>query len=854
MEDNKRAQVFSGNTASRNGKNLVNLRGDNKAETSSETPRVEAVPAVKREPMETKPLRKTSRYNSLNFFDRFLEYGVYLTVFLMPIFILPFSFEVQEFNKYSLLILMSSLMLFVWTLNSIFIKGRVSFCKSPLIQPFGIFLVAILLSALFGVDRLTSWLGYYGTFSDSFIFYASLFVFFLLSLSLIAQRGADCVIGRLVKASVYSSVLASLVSLLYFVGVRFLPSISTVAGFNTVSGYVYAFAIYLLVMLFVTLYDFASARAASSVDKIVNITAIILILLNLLIIGWASIFLVMAFLLAIASIFSGSSARGGLRQQSSTVVLILLVFSLAVSVSGINFSQVSAGRLSLQESTISSALKKTLSIGTEENPFLIVDGLSSKEALTVVRGSLKEKPLLGSGVGTYYYDFSKYRSADFNYGTNWSIRFGKAYNEMLEQVSTLGLIGVLSYLLLLLSALYLFIRNTHRDQCGVFLFCAFCVVVIFQFLFLGTALLKFIFVLLLIIASGKVFSGEDRIVAGALPVNSQRKIVYWNMDGNVSGKIFALLSVVVVLGCSAVLFFNVQSFRAEAKYKALNDNTDVNTVDSAKLEAVTNLNPYKGEYSLGLSRLYIGRLNSLLPSLGDGSVDVEKVKSESGQTIYHTRRATDLSVNNVAFWENYGFVYKRMSDLGMEGADEWALKGFEAALNLDPNNSIYLTEIGKIYLTRYLTTEGDEKRMNLEKSQNALEEASALKNDYPETMAELALVYFYAGDEEKSLDTARYAAGLKKISVATAVQIGKVYYNLGEMSDAERVLMSALNISKDNSDAHYILGAIYKEQGRKEEALEQFGKVLEFNPGSEDVKGKISELEEGTGDNDKSSE
>lgn len=843
MEENKRTQGFSGGNDFRSGKNLVNLRGDTKINMPTQTPQTETPPVAVSEPMETKSLRKSSQYSSVNFFDRFLEYSLYLTVFLMPIFILPFSFETQEFNKYSLLILMSSLLLFVWTLNTVFIKGRISFCKSLLVRPFGVFLATVLLSALFGVDRLTSWFGYYGTFSDSFIFYASLFVFFLLSLSLMAQRGADRIVRRLVKVSVYSSILASLVALLYFLGVKFLPSISTAVGFNPVSGYVHAFAIYLLVMLFVALYDFFSVQQTSAVGKAVNIAAILLILFNLLIIGWASIFLVLTSFLGLVTIFGRFSAKDKLRPRSSSVVLVLFVFSLIVAGSGINFSQLVAGRLTLQESSISSALQKTLSIGTEGNPFLIVDGLAPKEALTVAQGSIKENPLLGSGVGTYYYDFSKYRSADFNYDENWSVRFGKAYNEMLEKVSTLGVVGVLSYLLLLLSALYLFVRNTRRDGRDIFLLCAGGAAVIFQFLFLETALLKFIFVLLLILASGKACAGEDRIVAGALSIKPQNKIFSRNVDGKVSGKVFALLAVAIVLGCSAVLLLDIQGFRAEAKYKALRDNTDVNSVDSAKLEEITKLNPYKGEYSLGLSRLYISRVNSLLPSLSGGDANLEKMKSESDRTVYHTRRATDLSANNVAFWENYGFVYRRMSDLGMQGADEWALKGFEAALKLDPNNVVYRTEIGKIYLLRYQKAEGDEQRMNLEKARTVLEEAAAIKNDYPDTVTQLAQSYFYAGDEDKALDTVRQAAGLKKISVAGAVQIGKLYYNLGEMSDAESALKSALKVNADSSDAHYILGVIFKEQHRNPEALEQFKAVLALNPGNKDVEGKISELE-----------
>lgn len=844
MEENKRTQSFSGSKDFRSGRNLVNLRNDApKADTSEMAQSQEEESVVAPEIVEKIDKRSARNNVSLNAFDRFFEWGIYLLVFMLPLFILPFSFEVQEFNKYFLLIFASSLLLFVWTLNSVFVKGQVQFLKSSITVPFVLFLLAILVSALLGIDSASSILGYYGSFSDSLVFYVGLFVFYLLSLSLLAQRGADFVIPRLIKSSVYSSILVSLISFLYFIGFKFLPGFSdAAAGFNLASGYARVFAIYLLFMLFISLYDFFSPRKDGT-GKIVDFIAVVLAIVNLLILDWAAISFMLLIGLALVVVFGGFFTGRNLDSRSKFIVPVLFILSLVFAFGNLNLTELSAGKLASQPSSISASIRETLNIGTETDSPLLENALPTKEASLIASSGLKENPIVGSGIGTYYYDFSKYKSKDFNYDANWSVRFGKAYNEMLERVSTIGILGVLSYSLLILMALVLLVGNIRREKREIFILAAFLVLLVFQFLFLETAILKFIFVLLLVIASGNSFMGANRIVAGALPMQGQKKMTSFDLNGKISGKTSSVIAIAIILVCSAGFFFSIQFLRAETQYKALSADSDANSVDASKLEKVTSLNSYRGEYSLGLSRIYITRVNALLAADSSSEQGLQKAKAELDKTIYHTRRSTELSPNNVSFWENYGYVYRRMGDLGMEGADELALTGFKSALRLDPNNVIYRTEIGKIYLERYQKTEKDEQKMNLNNAKTSFEEAIALKNDYPDAVAALALVYFYEGNEGKSLETVNEARNLKKISVATAVQIGKIYHNLGKLAEAEEALKAAVKVKDDNSDAHYILGVIYKEQKRNSEALTEFRRVLELNPGNEDVLGKISELE-----------
>jgi hypothetical protein len=192
----------------------------------------------------------------------------------------------------------------------------------------------------------------------------------------------------------------------------------------------------------------------------------------------------------------------------------------------------------------------------------------------------------------YYYDFSKYRSADFNYDPNWSVRFGKAYNEMLEKVSTIGVLGTLAYLLLALSALLLLARNARREKPEVFLLLAFLSLLVFQFIFLETAVLKFLFGLLLILAASNPPQKRGGRGDGSFPLE-ERNIFFLETGGKrMAGKIFPALGLFLLLGCSAALLLDVQAWRAEAAYKALSSG-DIQALDSSRLEEVTKLHPTK---------------------------------------------------------------------------------------------------------------------------------------------------------------------------------------------------------------------------------------------------------------------
>ena len=115
-----------------------------------------------------------------NLLNRIIKISIYLLVFLLPLFFLPFTFEAFEYNKQYLLFFLVSIALFAWLAKMVFCDKEIRFRYSPLdLFVLGFLFIAIL-SAIFSVDKSSSLFGFYGRFSDGLIGLLSLGVLYFL--------------------------------------------------------------------------------------------------------------------------------------------------------------------------------------------------------------------------------------------------------------------------------------------------------------------------------------------------------------------------------------------------------------------------------------------------------------------------------------------------------------------------------------------------------------------------------------------------------------------------------------------------------------------------------------------------
>jgi len=63
--------------------------------------------------------------------------------------------------------------------------------------------------------------------------------------------------------------------------------------------------------------------------------------------------------------------------------------------------------------------------------------------------AIKQKPIFGFGLETFYANFLEFRPVEMNYTTEWDAYFDRAHNEYLQFFATIGILGGLSFLLLI---------------------------------------------------------------------------------------------------------------------------------------------------------------------------------------------------------------------------------------------------------------------------------------------------------------------------------------------------------------------------------------------------------------------
>jgi tetratricopeptide (TPR) repeat protein len=851
--------------------------------------------------------------------DGITRWLLYLLVFLLPIFVLPFSVEIYEFNKTLLLFIISSLAFLIWMAKMILLDKRLIFARTPLDLPIIIFVSLILVSTVFSVDRISSILGFYGRFSDSFMVYLSLAMFYFVAVnvgmrSVIARsptgrrgnldvngddyndmssddgngiasvvpsdsglsRNDSNITANLIKAFLASSFIVVIAGLLYSFGFKFIPfSEAQFRSFNLVGGSLNILGVYLIPVVLMALYYRSHGELSNVLKKHLMSILVIMSLVLLALIDFVLAWIVMAVSLGIVLLLilmKGRQLQMPVANAKSVFapVLAIILISFVFIATSLTFVNKNA-RSDLESSLISASIRNRL-INLNNDRIGENDGFAREVVLgkntaffVVLEGlkKIKEEPvtgIVGSGPGTYLYNFSRFKPAEFNNNPFWNIRFDKAGSEILEKISTIGVLGTLSYLLIIVFVMMMFLKSFFRRRhsrispSDAYLFAAWFGLLLFQFLYLESTATKFVFWLLTVIIAIQYYSSSKEHNNNYLLIDLRRK------------RILVLASVVVFLIISSLFissyYYQFKFYKAEATYKNLTLEQN-SRQETENLESIVRSNPYRGEYKVYLADVYLRRAILVLQEENkkpEKERNIQRVGLEAKSAIDSIKTAVDLSPNNVVFQQKLGDVYAIVArDLGIEKADEWAIKGYEKAIELDPANPALYTSLGQVYVLRHSRTNvADEINKAIQEFKKALE----LKKDYIDAGFHLGLAYEAQGNSQEAIEQLSSLGSVERIKKATAAgqivnftdsiktdvdiafQLGRIYYNVRKIDEAKGIFLEIIKINPRNSNARYSLGLIYKREGNNEKALREFEFVLAMNPGNSDVMKKIDELKE----------
>lgn len=745
--------------------------------------------------------------------NRIIKVSLYSLVFLMPLFWLPFSFEAFEFNKLYLLFFLSAIAFFSWLLKMILVDGEIRFKRTPLDIPIVGFLFLAVLSAIFSVDKLSSLFGFYGRFSDGLIALISLvIVYFLItnntsSPSLETPEQKPVNLKGLLKVFSWSFSLVILLS--YFSVLGIWQKISSLAGlgfpaltlqkfFNPAAGSLEGLAIFLAVIaVFLTGLILIRDKNEPRNKTVFHWSALVVSLALLIVINFRSAWLVLAVSLIIFLAFALSKRLFKKSVNRLLLPILLVIFSSVLSFGTFRFP--------------------LLSLAKEQ----VLDQETSWQAsFGAARENLKAG-FLGTGVGTWHYDFTKHKPASFNQNSLWQFRFDRSGSHFSEVLGTLGFLGLFLYLGLLglfFLTGWLLISGKSGKEFGETKFnlpflMAVLGLTVGQLFYYQNLVLAFVFWLFLALAA-VVWQGSGE------KIFSLKKFPELNL-------VFSTFLIAVGLGVVALFFFGVRFYLADNLFlKVQKENSLDNQI--AVLEKIVKLNPYQAQYWSLLSRAYLQKTRE--ESARSGPQDQEKIIGLVNAARSAADRALEKGPSQVAAAETLAIVYRELRGFP-EGQDR-AVKSFERAINLEPNNPVL-----KIELARLLTA------TDMERAKREVELAQKIKPEYLDAMLLETAILEQEGNLEGAVRAMEKVVSSYPFNLEARFQLGLLYFNSKKYDDAISQLESVLILAPKHSNALYSLGLTYQRKGNATKAKSYFEKVLELNPDSQDVKEKLKELE-----------
>lgn len=663
---------------------------------------------------------------ALRICDWVAKYSIYIAIFLIPIFFLPWTTDVLDFNKQAVLLVFVFVSLFSYLLK-VLISGKLEIKMNAMQAVAGVLFLAYLLATIFSLYRFGSFWGQPQQISESFLTLICLLVFYFLVSNIFSKK--EILISSVVLC--FSAIIAEFVGVLQLLGLFIIPlEFTKSASFNMIGsvgslGIFTAILFPLAMVLLITTKKWW--RFLFALQIVLSI--LIIILINYPVIWWI--------------VIAGSALTLVLGTIKSDLFngkwMALPMFFLSVSLFFV--------LLGIQINWLPQRTNEIF--------------LSQGAGFNIGLQSLKEKPIFGSGPGTFAYDFAKFKSPDFSKSSLWNITFNKSSSKVLNSLATTGLFGFLALLAFMAvpifyAAKFLIARNKSGDVDEIekpsnkiysTLFLGLSVVLVQQtiayFLYNSNIVLDFVYFFTI------------AALIGIIPAVKKEYVLKPSSVVNLAATLVFTLVFIFGLG---VLILNGQKYIAEVNYyNGLVSYQAGNKADGLKkLEVAASLNQKSDLYFRQLSQAYLLGLQDELQNMKVAPDDQKKAKLQTyiSNSINAGKIATDINSADVTNWSSRGYIYQSLFGISQD-ASQWAITSYDSAIKIDPYNPYLYAQQGNVYLVQALSLpadQADQKNQLLSQAQIKLEKAVSLNPSYSNALYSLGLVYDNLGQKDKAIN------------------------------------------------------------------------------------------------------
>ncbi len=747
----------------------------------------------------------------IKFFDIFSYVFILLNIITVPLLVgrdLINAFVVPKQYVFIGFLLFNLLFFAIKTI----LEKKIFYRQSILDWPLMALLAVGLVSSLFSLAKNDSFLGRNETFVLSFVFlfFLVVFYFFLVNFLQTPERWRG-VLDMLLVTGGFASALFILKTIFKFDTLIFGQALNTVDSTSS------AFGLW-LIPIFVIAAGSLIKKNISLSRNIFYITSMLLSLGALLVVGFGFFWWIILVGLILLLLLGVSFLQDARLSWLSALFALLIMSCVFIVFGSPKFLQTTVpAEISLDAGSSWGIAKGVLFSGVKN--FLV-----------------------GSGLGTFGTDFSRFRNAEFNlHPTVWNMRFYQPFNSFFAILSEGGALLVLGFVFVILfvlghvfttwfkargasfgisMSLNLSKKNIRLD---VFLTVVAWIVFTIGMLtnFYTPALWILWWLLLGVIISGMSLLGHQVVKERYLTLEDTPQ---YNLT-------FSFGMIIVIATVVLVGVFGGRFYFAEKLYAQAMRETDSGVIES-KLQNIISLRTNYDAYRSALARAYLVRAGEL--SEGQNP-NVQAVGDYLKRSVDEARAAVSISPNSVVVWENLVTVYENAFVL-VPDAGEWVVKSLTSAMELEPTNPILPWRLGNNYALQN----------KFVKAAEYFQKSIDLKKDYLAAYIGLANAYESAKDLDKAIDVyTTIVQGGGGGNSEILFNFGKLLYNRGSKNDkegAEKLWLEAVRLQPNYSNALYSLALLYEDRNDKQKALDYYYKVKELNPGNKDVINKIKSL------------
>jgi tetratricopeptide (TPR) repeat protein len=660
--------------------------------------------------------------------DWLARYSIFAAVFLTPLFFLPWTADVLEFNKQALLLVLLCVSLFAWMLKTLMV-GKFSITKFELNSiglthiAVGVLFLVALLATIFSVFPYGSFWGWPQVTSESLLTLICVCVGYFLISNILNRKD---IFGLVLTLSV-SVVISQLIGVLDLFGLFIIPfGFAKSVAFNTIgsSGSLGILSAVLLPLAIAMLIATKKWWKALFIAQLV-LSIILFVLIDYPIVWWvviASSALVMIF---------GVIKRGFFDGRWMAVPMFFLTIALFF--------------------TLLNPQANWLPHGANEI------FLSQGSNLQISLNSLKERPIFGSGIGTFGYDFSKFKDSSF-FNTNlWDVGFSRGTSKVLNDLATTGILGLLALLALMAIPVFYSVKHittakARGEDANEILY--WMIAMGLTVGLISQAVAYFLYNSNICLDLVWFFA-----IAGLVNITTNEKTQYELKSSSLLTLLVTFSFTLVFIFGLGILILDTQRYVAEVQYYnglTLLQNSKVDA-GTKQLEGAASTNYSSDLYFRQLAQVYLANFQAEAqkPSLTNKDDETKKVQGLISNAINAGKIATDINPKSSGDWSVRGYVYQNLIGF-ISDAQTWAITSYDEALKLAPNDPYLLAQEGSVYFVASNSLTQDQQSQKpdlLNKAKEKLELATKYNPNYSNGLFTLGLVYEALGQADKTMAT-----------------------------------------------------------------------------------------------------